>query len=384
MKKTKSRSDGFQPPGSARVPACEMRRPAASQGKSSKAREPKSTKSGDLQSPNQPNRDRRSPLPLRILTAAATLIAATLAPLQATTPRQILILVGTPGEDSYAERFATWTANVTITATRAGITPTVIDAETPDPREALTEFLKPLATPSDPATPPPSELWIILIGHGTDDGKTANFNLQGDDISQHEFAKLLAPIQRPIVFANLTASSGPFLEALSGPDRTIITATRGGKQRDFAHFGEFFTKSLADPVADLDKDGQTSLLEAFLAASTATTASYEADQRLPAENALIDDNGDKRGTPAEAFQGLTPKIAPMSTELPDGEIATRIVLIPSPEEAAIPENLKTQRTAIELQIARLKTQKPTLDEDTFYARLEILLIDLAHLYQKID
>ncbi len=344
-----------------------------------KGQRPSTPRTGEFPSPTRPNRP--SPFP-RIL-APLTLLLATLLPTSAATPprREMLILVGTPGEDPYAKQFATWTANLTTPATRAGITPTVIDATTPNPRATLTETLKKLTAPGEAA---PTELWIILIGHGTDDGKRANFNLQGDDISHRDFAQLLAPLERPLVFANLTAASGPFLEALSGPDRTIITATRSGDQRDFAHFGEHFTRSLADPAADLDKDGQTSLLEAFLAASNRTTAFYEADQRLPAENALIDDNADRRGTPADAFDGLTAKVAATNGELPDGETANRVVLIPSPEEAAIPESLRTRRTQIELQIARLKTQKSNLPTDTYYDRLEILLVDLSHLYQEID
>ncbi len=316
-----------------------------------------------------------------LLPVIALLLATFLPTHSSPAAREMLILVGTPGEDPYAQQFAAWTANLTTAASRANVNATIIDASTPNPRESLAAKLNALTQPGQDTT---DELWIILIGHGTDDGKTANFNLQGDDISQHDFAKLLAPIQRPVVFANLTAASGPFLEALSSPNRTVITATRSGKQRDFAHFGESFTQSLTDPAADLDQDGQTSLLEAFLAASNATTAYYESDQRLPAENALIDDNADHRGTPADAFNGLAPQLASTTSQLPDGNIASHIVLIPSPEEAAIPDNLKNQRTKIEVEIARLKIQKSSLPEDTYYDRLEILLVDLARLYQKID
>ena len=46
---------------------------------------------------------------------------------------------------------------------------------------------------------------------------------------------------------------------------TSGTATRTGSEVQFAHFGEYLAGAIADPAADLDKDGQTSLLEAFIA-----------------------------------------------------------------------------------------------------------------------
>ncbi len=45
-------------------------------------------------------------------------------------------------------------------------------------------------------------------------------------------------------------------------------------------------------VADLDKDGQVSLLEAFLIASRRTLEFYKVEGRIATEHALIDDNGD--------------------------------------------------------------------------------------------
>ena len=57
------------------------------------------------------------------------------------------------------------------------------------------------------------------------------------------------------------------------------------------------------PSADLDKDGQTSLLEAFLIASKQTADYYKSQARLSSEHALIDDNADGKGTPADWFEG---------------------------------------------------------------------------------
>ena len=64
-----------------------------------------------------------------------------------------------------------------------------------------------------------------------------------------------------------SSSSAPFIEQAVGPDRVIITATRSGEERNYARFGQYFAEALGDPQSDLDKDGEVSLLEAFLAAS---------------------------------------------------------------------------------------------------------------------
>ena len=43
-----------------------------------------------------------------------------------------------------------------------------------------------------------------------------------------------------------------------------MTATRSGNEQSFARFGGSLADAIADPASDLDQDGQTSLLEAFL------------------------------------------------------------------------------------------------------------------------
>ena len=114
-----------------------------------------------------------------------------------------------------------------------------------------------------------SPLWIVLIGHGTYDGKEAKFNLRGPDVTDLELSQWLDTIKRPVAVLDCTSASGPFLNRLSGPGRVIVTATRSGDELNFARFGQYLAETIADPKADLDKDGQVSLLEAFLTAQQA-------------------------------------------------------------------------------------------------------------------
>ena len=137
----------------------------------------------------------------------------------------------------------------------------------------------------------------MVIGHGTFDGKEAKFNLRGPDLSAADLAEWLKPFRRPVAVINCASASSPFINKLSATNRVIIAATRSGYEQNYARFGEYISSAVADPQADLDKDGQTSLLEAFLMASRRVAEFYNTEGRLATEHALLDDNGDGLGTP---------------------------------------------------------------------------------------
>ena len=147
------------------------------------------------------------------------------------------------------------------------------------------------------------DLWLVWIGHGTFDGRSAKFNLRGPDIEATEIAGLLKPFQRRLIVLNLFSASGPFVAPLAGKDRVIVSASRGG-ERNYSRLGEKLANSLGSTDADLDLDGSLSLLEAVLHASASTKAFYDDAQRVVSEHAVIDDNGDGRGTGTDKFEGL--------------------------------------------------------------------------------
>jgi hypothetical protein len=223
-------------------------------------------------------------------------------------------------------------------------------------------------------------LWIVLIGHGTFDGREAKFNLRGPDVTASELALWLRPFHRPLAFIDTSSASAPFLNKLSGPGRVVITATRSGDEQNFARFGQFFIDALADPQSDLDKDGEVSLLEAFLSASARVADFYKTQGRLATEHPLIDDNGDGLGTPPDWFQGVRAVRKARDGATVDGPLAQQFVLIPSAEERRLPPAVRARRDQLELAIARLREEKPKLSEEDYYARLEALLLPLARLY----
>jgi hypothetical protein len=290
----------------------------------------------------------------------------------------VIVVVGAPGTPEYGAEFTRWAdlwqqacakANARFVA--IGLDADQTSSDHARLRESLTEQAQQTAAP----------LWLVLIGHGTFDGRVARFNLRGPDLTAGELAAWLRPIERPIAVINTASASAPFLRELSAPGRVVITATRSGFEHNYARFGGYLAQAIADPQADLDKDGQTSLLEAFLTASHAVAAFYKGAGRLATEHALLDDNGDGLGTPADWFRGIRPVRSARDGAALDGYRAHQWHLLPSPAEAAMPPELRARRDRLELEIMTLRDSRATLSDEEYFARLEPLLREIAHIYE---
>ena len=226
----------------------------------------------------------------------------------------------------------------------------------------------------------PGELWLVLIGHGTFDGKEAKLNLRGPDISAGELAEWLKPFQRPLAIIDTTSSSAPFLAKLAAPRRVVISATRSGNEQNYARFGKYLAEALPDPKSDLDKDGQISLLESFLSASHRTSEFYKTEGRLATEHALLDDNGDGLGTPADWFRGVMATKRARDGAPLDGLRAHQFHLVRSQAEQQLAPEVRAQRDKLELRIAGMREKKETMNEEKYFQELEKLLLELAKLY----
>lgn len=295
----------------------------------------------------------------------------------ATDQATVIVAVGAAGEDEFGKEFEQSAELWKKAIEKAGAKQMSIGG---GPTNATSDLAQLKSALAQQPTNSVNELWLVLIGHGTFDGKEAKFNLRGPDLSATELAEWLKPFRRPLVVVNGASSSSPFLNKLSSPNRVIVTATRSGSEENFARFGKFMAESVADPAADLDKDGQTSVLEAFIMASRRTTEFYEADGRLVTEHALLDDNGDTLGTPADFFRGVRAVKKPAGSGAVDGLRAHQLHLVRSSEEQQLSPQLRERRDDLEQAIARLRESKPTLPEDEYYQKLERLMLDLAELY----
>jgi len=290
----------------------------------------------------------------------------------------VLVVVGAEGAKEYAEPFRQWAGRWEAAAKLAQAEFVAIgldDSGEKSDRELLKERIANSSAPSSEA------LWLVLIGHGTFDGKTARFNLRGADVSPAELAAWLKPVERPLAVIDCTSASGPFLNELSGANRVVITAARSGSEYNYSRFGDHMSSAITDPKADLDKDEQTSLLEAFLKASAGVKEFYASEGRLATEHSLLDDNGDGLGTPADWFQGLRATKAAKDGAALDGLRAGQMVLVKSQREERLPAAVRARRDELERELALLRQKKAKLPEAEYLALIEPVLIELARLYE---
>jgi hypothetical protein len=291
----------------------------------------------------------------------------------------VMVVVGAPGEDEYAKEFEKWASFWERASRDGGAKYLSIGAGRTNEMTDWEQLKQTLAAEPKELD---GELWLVLIGHGTFDGKEAKFNLRGPDLSAGDLADWLKPVRRPLAVINCASSSGPFINKLSATNRVIVTATKSGYEQNYARFGRYMAEAIVDPQADLDKDGQTSLLEAFLMASGRVAEFYNTEGRLATEHALLDDNGDGLGTPADWFRGIRAVKKAKEGGSADGLRAHQLHLVRSDQEQKLSAQVRARRDELELAISRLRDTKNQAKEDDYYRQLEKLLLELATLYQQ--
>jgi hypothetical protein len=293
----------------------------------------------------------------------------------------VIVVVGAEGEPEYGREFAASADRWREAAARASAEVVEVGRQGSGSDDADKKQLRAALETATKTTPPTRPLWLVFIGHGTHDGREAKFNLRGQDVSDQELAAWLKDCKRPLAVINCASSSGPFLKRLSGPNRVVVTATRSGSESNFARFGNHLSGAVADPAADLDKDGQTSLLEAFLAASHRVNEFYKQEARLATEHALLEDNGDGFGIPADWFRGTRATRSAKDGAPLDGTRAHQWHLVLSESERAMPAAFRAERDKLELEVEALRAKKANMAEGDYYAKLEPLLVRLARLYR---
>ena len=292
--------------------------------------------------------------------------------------RTLVLVIGAAGEPEYGEQFSAWAELWKQAAAKGGLQTIVVGEGKDDPARDSARLLGVL---TNELVKPAGEWWLVFIGHGTFDGRTAKFNLRGPDISAEDLATVLKPGKRPLAVIDCSSASGPFINALSAPGRVIVTATRSGNEVNATRFGSYFAKAIADPAADLDKDSQTSLLEAFLFASRQTAQFYQEAGRLATEHALLDDNGDGLGTPADWFRGVRAVKTAANGKSVDGVRANQLHLVRSDSEKKLSAAARARRDELEKQLSDLRARKDNLEENEYYREAERILLEIAKLYQ---
>jgi len=214
------------------------------------------------------------------------------------------------------------------------------------------------------------QIVLVLIGHGSGQGPDSKISIPGPDLGAADFAQMLAkfPTQK-VAFIDMTSASGDMLPFVAAPNRVVITATKSGFERNESHFAQFFIDALSKDVADTDKDGRVSLLEAFRYAVAETKRLYDTDTRIQTEHAQLDDIGAKAGVPDP--DGRTAQ----------GSLARRFFLDGGMSATAANDpqlaSLYKDKFALEDQIAQLRSKKSSMTPDAYDDALENLLVQLA-------
>ena len=288
-----------------------------------------------------------------------------------------VIISGAGGEEEYSKKFAKWTGDLhSALIDKLGFAPENVTTltESSEPAKATAVEVRKVFTALRSNCIPDHTVFIFFIGHGSADGGVAKFNLVGPDITATEYGSLIKALpSKRVVVVNMTSASGDFIKALSGPGHITITATRSGQETNATHFPEYFIAALNTKESDADQNQRTSVLEAFEYANKLTERFFKEQNRLVTEHAMLDDNGDGKGSekPGEG-DGSLAKLTYFDSllyQLAGGDVEL--------------QNFYAERIRLEGEVEQLKTRKASLKPEEYELELEKLLIQLAELNEKI-
>jgi hypothetical protein len=288
-----------------------------------------------------------------------TVLLAVVLAAQASAANYFVTVAGLGGEPDYEQRFtmlATDVDKILRTESTDRVVETLKGADATKAKvEAALNKVASQAKPEDAFV-------LMLIGHGTFDGTDYKFNLPGPDISGNELANLLNKIQagRQLV-VDMTSASGGAAAVLKKDNRTVITATRSGQEKNATVFGRFWVEAMRDNASDVDKNEIVSALEAFQYAEKKTADFYKEQKRLATEHPQLDDQ-----QRASAFPLL--------------RYGSASAVVADPAKKA----LVAKKEEIENKIDALKYQKSLMAPADYTKQLTALLIELAKAQAEID
>lgn len=202
---------------------------------------------------------------------------------------------------------------------------------------------------------------IYLIGHGSFDGDEYKFNIPGLDITTADILNIMQafPGQNHFLL-NTSSTSGALLEPLGDESRILVTATRSGNEKNATFFGEYFVDALSSEDADLNKNNNISIEEAFSYAQRQVEEYFESQGQLATEHAEIIGNG--------AAQFTLARINPV---------------VISDENPRLAE-LQEQVLDIDRQIESLQLQRSELSNKEYIEQLQALILQSARINEEID
>ncbi|MDT8398130.1 MAG: C13 family peptidase [Pseudomonadales bacterium] len=271
----------------------------------------------------------------------------------------VTIVQGLGGLPEYAARFdeqRSRIAGASTTLVGAGFV-SVFNAEAATRERLLAHFstLKDNMQETDRAA-------IYLIGHGSYDGQEYKFNIPGPDLSDADLETILTSLPGQNHFLlNTSSTSGAYLETLAKDGRILITATRNGNERNATEFGAFFAEALASESADINKNENISVQEAFDYAQRAVTGFYESAGKLATEHPQI------RGEGAARFS------------------LARIGSLPQAktQDPALARLLE-QRLELDARIEDLQLRRDQLGNEAYLEQFQQLILESARVSEEIE
>ena len=276
---------------------------------------------------------------------------------QARAGHALIVVTGLPGQAAFGAEMEATAKVWSEAAQRGGHS---LQSITPGAGPQLPQLQTALSAAAAEAQEP---LWLVLLGHGSAQGKAPKFNLEGPDLSAEELAACLSRLRRPVIVVAGFSCSGAFLKPLAALGRILVTATRTGAEENWSRFPKYFAAGLAGLDADLNGDMQVSVWEAWQHATQAVEASYKDQGRLVTEHAALDDLGDGKGS----GPGL-------------GKKAAQWHLVESAAEAGLVPAQRAKRELLELELGQLRESKEKLSPEEYAARLEEVLLNIAGVY----
>lgn len=293
---------------------------------------------------------------------------------------RVLIVSGAAGSEEYQERQQAWREALVAQLTSGLGVPTsrivvLTEAVVQGYQTATAVNLRQAVQAIRASQTAADTLLVVLLGHGTFDGVDAKFNLVGPDLTAHEWRDSLAGMPGRLVFVQTASASFPFLAAMAGPQRVVITATDSPQQKYDTVFAEHFVAAFTPEAEgpDLDSDGRISIWEAFAYAGEASRRYYQQRGQLAVERALLDDTGD----------GVGRDVATQGT---DGLLASRLFLDPDPATTSGDPTVTLligRRNTLETELDELKRKKGFMPEGDYGRELERIIVDIARVSRDI-
>lgn len=309
---------------------------------------------------------------MKRMVSALALLALSAVRVDAQSNAHVLIVSGLGGEPKYVQDFLAWgsamaggvqtrfgvpAANVVFLAEEPQRNRTVIDGEST--KAEIEGALRRIASNAGAD----DRVLILLIGHGSVDARGSRINLPGPDLLATDLAALLEPFRtQSVVVVNGASASGSWHEALAAPNRTIVTATRSGSERNETVFPRFFVDAFSVEGADADRDGRVTIQEAFTYANRETERSYQTAGTLQLEHARMEGNAQL----AQTFH----------LGAPAGQA-------PANASAAV-RALYTRRGELEASVDALRNRRSQMQDAAYQAELERLVLELARTNRSIQ